>query len=146
MAMQKRHLQQQHQSQRIFSASEVAEYEYCSLAWWYESYESLSQLDSEELFARMVELEDMHGQQATTLPEYQVIEHLLLRQGAFSEGREQHREHAAEVAELEEERAGRVAIAGTGGIDHTRRMLMLAVALVIIALILIGASFIFMGH
>jgi hypothetical protein len=97
----------QQQKQRIFTASEVAEYEYCQLAWWHEQYEPLASADTEELFARMVELEHDHGPQATTLPEYQVIEQLLLRCGAFEEGQKQHREHAQAVAEIAEERASR---------------------------------------
>ena len=93
----------QQQKQHIFTASEVAEYEYCPLAWWHKQYEPLASADTEELFARMVELEHDHGPQATTLPEYQVIEQLLLRRGAFEEGQKQHRKHAQAVAEIAEE-------------------------------------------
>src|SRR5260370_30868434 len=94
---QQRHTRQQPkllQSQRIFTASEVAEYEYCPLVWWYEQYEPLATADTEELFARMVELDHDHGPQATTLPEYQVIEQLLVRRGAFEQGQQHHHEHA----------------------------------------------------
>src|SRR5690349_18114371 len=99
---QSRSQQKQIHSQRVFTASEVAEYEYCSLVWWYEQYEPLARADTEELFARMVELEHDHGPQATTLPEYQVIEQLLVRRGAFEQGLEQHHEHAQAVAEIAE--------------------------------------------
>ena len=85
--------------QRLFTASEVAQFEYCPLVWWHEQFEPLAQADKEELFARMVELEYEHGAQATALPEYQMIEQLLLRRGAFEEGRQQHLEHAGEVEE-----------------------------------------------
>jgi hypothetical protein len=95
----------QQQKQCIFTASEVAEYEYCPLAWWHEQYGPLAAADTEELFARMVESEHDHGPQATTLPEYQVIEQLLLQRGAFEKGQEQHREHAQTVAEIAEERS-----------------------------------------
>ena len=81
-----RQSRQQHklsQSQRIFTASEVAEYEYCPLTWWYEQYESFVTADTEELFAHTVALEHAHGPQATTLPEYQMIEQLLLRRVIF---------------------------------------------------------------
>src|SRR5438270_3796414 len=96
--------QAQTKKQRLFTASEVAEFEYCSLAWWYEQYEPLAQVDTEELFARLVELEHEHGSQAPTLPEYQVVEQLLLRKGAFDEGRQQHLEHAEEVEKVQAER------------------------------------------
>lgn len=89
--------------QRLFSASEVAQFEYCPLEWWHAQFEPLAQFDNEELFARMVELEYEHGAQAITLPEYQMIEQLLLRRGAFEEGRQQHIDHASDVEEIEEE-------------------------------------------
>src|SRR5215469_595767 len=88
---------------RIFTASEVAEYEYCPLVWWHEQFEPLAHADTEELFARLVELEHEHGTQAPALPEYCMVEQLLLRRGAFDEGRQQHREHAEDVEEIEEE-------------------------------------------
>ena len=50
-------MQQSSQTQqRRFTASEVAEYEYCPLVWWHEQYEPLSKADTEELFARLVEM------------------------------------------------------------------------------------------
>ena len=61
----------------------------------------MAQTDTEEQFARLVELEHEHGAQAPALPEYQVIEQLLVRKGAFEGGREQHIEHAEEVEEAE---------------------------------------------
>ena len=85
--MQRRTQQQQHQSQRLFTASEVAEYEYCPLVWWHEQYDTLNDADDEELFAEMVAMEQDYGNQAPALPEYQVIERLLLRRGAFEIGR-----------------------------------------------------------
>jgi len=87
----------------MFTASEVAEFEYCPLAWWYEQYENWAQVESEELFARLVELEHEHGARASALPEYRLIEQLLLRQGAFERGRQQHQEHAGTVADIDEE-------------------------------------------
>ena len=127
-------LQQRH-SQRIFTASEVAEFEYCSLAWWYEQYEPASSEDTEELFARLVELEHEHDAHAPTLPEYQMLEQLLLRRGAFDEGRQQHLAHAEEVAEIEDERA---AVPSTGSL--TRRLVTIAVVLLVLALVLIALS------
>lgn len=88
---------------RVFTASEVAEFEYCPLAWWHEQFEPWAQAESEELFARLVELEHEHGAQAPALPEYHLIEQLLLRQGAFDEGQRQHQEHAEAVEDIAEE-------------------------------------------
>lgn len=120
---------------RLFTASEVAEFEYCPLVWWHEQFEPLSQSDTEELFARLVELEHEYGQQATALPEYDMVEKLLLRAGAFEEGRQQHADHADEVAEIEEE--GRGAIS-TG---RSSRLLTIVVAvLVVLAVLLIAAA------
>ncbi|GCE13853.1 hypothetical protein [Tengunoibacter tsumagoiensis] len=88
--------------QRVFTASEVAEYEYCPLVWWYEQYEPLVNVNDEDLFAYLVEMEEDYGAQAPALPEYQVTEHLLVRRGAFEQGRQQHQDHAAEVEALHE--------------------------------------------
>jgi hypothetical protein len=86
---------------RIFTASEVAEFEYCALVWWHEQFEPWAQEESEALFARLVELEHEHNAQAPGLPEYRMIEQLLLRRGAFEEGRRQHQEHAEAVEDIE---------------------------------------------
>ena len=126
---------QQHNSQRIFTASEVAEFEYCPLAWWYDQFEPAAQEDTEELFARLVELEHEHDTQAPTLPEYQMIEQLLVRRGAFEQGQQQHLDHAEEVTELEEER---VTVPSPN--SAMRRVMVLALVLIVIALILIVAS------
>jgi len=138
---QQRQSQQQHkqlQSQRIFTASEVAEYDYCPLVWWYEQYEPLVNADTEELFARMVELEHDHGSQATAVPEYQVIEQLLLRRGAFEEGQQQHREHAQAVAEIAKERTSTPGLS-----DQLRRTIRLVIiAIVVLAILLMIASLI----
>lgn len=121
--------------QRRFTASEVAEFEYCPLVWWHEQFEPLAQADTEELFARLVELEHEYGSQATTLPEYDTIEKLLLRAGAFDEGRQQHADHAEEVAEIEEE----ARVSASAG--RYRRVLTIAIAtLVILAALLIVAA------
>jgi hypothetical protein len=126
---------QQHNSQRIFTASEVAEFEYCPLVWWYDQFEPAAQEDTEELFARLVELEHEHDTQAPMLPEYQMIEQLLVRRGAFEQGQQQHLDHAEEVSELEEER---VTIPSAS--NAMRRVMVFAVVLIVIALILIVAS------
>lgn len=137
MMIQRR--RQQHTSQRIFTASEVAEFEYCPLVWWYEQYEHLAHANSEELFAQLVELEQQNGQQATSLPEYQVIEQLLVRRGAFEEGRQQHLEHAEEVAEIEDER-----IEVSQSSTKMRSLAIAAGIILVLALLLIAAAFVLM--
>src|SRR5947209_11724181 len=129
--MQRRQ-QVQTKRQRLFTASEVAEFEYCPLAWWHEQFEPLAQVDTEELFARLVELEQEHGSEAPTLPEYRMVEQLLVREGAFDEGREQHLEHAEEVAEVQEER-----ITTSRGTSNARLLLWVEIALLVIAALLI---------
>ncbi len=121
--------------QRRFTASEVAEYEYCPLVWWHEQFEPLAAADSEELFARLVELEHDYGSQATALPEYEMIEKLLLRMSAFDEGHQQHADHAEEVAEIEEE-----ARVGVSAGRYTRLLTIVIAILVILALLLIVAA------
>jgi hypothetical protein len=135
-SMQQR--QQPQSRQRLFTASEVAEFEYCPLVWWHEQFEPLAQADNDELFARMVELEYEHGAQAPALPEYKMVEQLLLRRGAFDEGRQQHLDHAEDVEEIQEEvrrgvkATGRMRILAVIAIV----MLCLALALVIAAIVL----------
>jgi len=128
--------QQQPQTrQRLFTASEVAEFEYCPLVWWHEQFEPLAQADNEELFAHLVELEHEHGAQAPALPEYKIVEQLLLRMGAFDEGRQQHLDHAEDVEEIQEE--------VRRGVKATGRMRVIAAIMVVmicLALALIVAA------
>ncbi len=118
-------------SQRIFTASEIAEFEYCPLVWWHQQFEPLAEADTEELFARLVELEHENGTQAPALPEYQMVEQLLVRKGAFDEGRQQHLEHAEEVEEIQEER---VVVARRSG---NMRILGLAAAVILVLAVLL---------
>ena len=113
----------------------MAEFEYCPLVWWHEQFEPLSKADTEELFARLVELEHEYGTQAPALPEYETIEKLLLRAGAFDEGRQQHADHAEEVAEIEEE-----ARASVGAGRYTRLLAIVIAILVVLAALLIAAA------
>jgi len=128
--------QQQPQTRhRLFTASEVAEFEYCPLVWWHEQFEPLAQADNEELFAHLVELEHEHGAQAPALPEYKMVEQLLLRMGAFDEGRQQHLDHAEDVEEIQEE--------VRRGVKATGRMRVIAAIMVVmicLALALIVAA------
>jgi len=125
----------QHKSQQLFTASEIAEFEYCPLVWWHQQFEPMASADTEELFARLVELEYEHDTQAPSVPEYQMIEQLLVRKGAFDEGQQQHREHAEEVERVQEER---ITTGQTGG--QTRTVAILAVALLVLAVILLVAA------
>src|SRR5215467_3963213 len=118
--------------QRLFTASEVAQFEYCPLVWWHEQFEPLAQSNNEELFARMVELEYEHGVQAPTLPEYQMIEQLLLRRGAFEEGRQQHLDHAEEVEEIQEEVRREVKASGRARILAVLALVLLCLALALV--------------
>ena len=131
----KQQRQQTQTRQRLFTASEVAEFEYCPLVWWHEQFEPLAQAGNEELFARLVELEHEHGAQAPALPEYRVVEQLLLRRGAFEEGQRQHLDHAEDVEEMREE--ARRGVKATG---RMRVITVIAVILVCLALALIVAS------
>src|SRR5437660_8483420 len=119
---------------RLFRASEVAEFEYCPLAWWHEQFEPMAQAHTEDQFARLVELEHEHGGQAPALPEYQVVEQLLVRKGAFDEGRQQHIEHAEEVEEAQQVPASMMT---TG---RTRIVVTLILVVLVIAFLLIVAA------
>lgn len=131
--------QQQYQSQRLFTASEIAEYEYCPLVWWHEQYDTLNDAGDEELFAEMVAMEQDYGNQAPALPEYQVIERLLLRRGAFEEGRQQHLEHAEEVEEAEEIAEEQLRTSDSG--FAMRKLVLAVIVLMVLALLIIAASF-----
>jgi hypothetical protein len=138
--MQQRQTRQQshvkgQKSQRLFTASEVAEFEYCPLVWWHQQFEPMAEADTEELFARLVELEHEHDSQAPALPEYQMVEQLLVRKGAFDEGRQQHLEHAEDVEEIEEE--GYVAV---GRRVNIRVLGLIAAVIVALAMLLILAA------
>lgn len=134
MMMQQRN-SVQHKSQQLFTASEVAEFEYCPLVWWHQQFEPLASADTEELFARLVELEYEHDTQAPSVPEYQMIEQLLVRKGAFEEGQQQHLEHAEEVEKVQEER---ITTGHTGG--KMRTVALVAVVLLVLAIILLVAA------
>jgi len=121
--------------QRLFTASEVAEFEYCPMVWWHDQFEPLAQADNDELFARMVELEYEHGAQAPALPEYKMVEQLLLRRGAFDEGHQQHLDHAEDVEEIQEE--VRKGIKATG---RMRIITVIAIVMLCLALALIIAA------
>jgi hypothetical protein len=142
---------QQKQAQtrtRMFTASEVADFEYCPLAWWHEQFEPWAQADSEELFARLVELEHEHNTQAPALPEYRMIEQLLLRLGAFEEGRRQHREHATGIEENEEdaEELEEEIRQGSQGSTRSRWLAVVAVLLGLLAILMLVLGLLLRGN
>jgi CRISPR/Cas system-associated exonuclease Cas4 (RecB family) len=103
--------------QRVFSASDVAQFEYCPLAWWYEEVSEVAQADEDELERYLGELEARAGSAATTLPEYQVAARLLQRARLFEQGKTQHAEYAMHETEQgtwveEEEEEGETAQEG----------------------------------
>ena len=124
---------------RLFTASEVAEFEYCPLTWWYEQFEPWAHAENEELFARLVELEHEHGAQSPALPEYQMIEQLLLRREAFEEGHLQHEEHASAVEDVEEE-VEEEQRQGIYGMASGRTLVIALCVLGVLALLLIASA------
>lgn len=71
--------------QRNYTAKEISQYEYCPLVWWHEQYDPAVLADNDKLFAQLVALEHEYGSQAPDIPDYQVIEQILVRRGAFEE-------------------------------------------------------------
>ena len=122
----------------VFNATEVASYDYCPLVWWNEQYEPLVQTDNDELFATLVELEHEHGNQAPTLPEYQVIEQILIRRGAFN-AEEESTELDEDFVDVEQEENYSEAVV-TG--DKLRRLQVLAVSTLTIALLFLLVAWI----
>ncbi len=137
--MQQRNKVKRDKAVPIFTASEVGEYEYCPLVWWYEKYDPLVETGTEELFAHLVAIEHEHGVQAPAIPEYQVIEQLLVRRGAFEADGQQRAEHAEQdesAAEMESER-----VDAPDGKDKMRRLRLFALMTLIIAVVLLVISF-----
>ncbi|HEY7418575.1 MAG TPA: hypothetical protein VH593_25585 [Ktedonobacteraceae bacterium] len=125
------------QTQSLFTASEVAEYEYCPLVWWYEHFDPAAAADDDLLFAEMVAIENKDSEQAPSLPKYQMLERLLARRGAFDEGQQQHKEHAEAVEEAEEIARDRLAASEHGA--RIRGVFVFVVVLLLLALLMIGA-------
>jgi hypothetical protein len=78
------------EQRRIFSASDVAQFEYCPLAWWYEEVNELAQAEEAELLPYLEELKRAYGPAASANPEYQVLKRLLVRARRYEQGVEQH--------------------------------------------------------
>jgi hypothetical protein len=123
---------------QIFTASEVAEYEYCPLVWWYEKYDPLVETETEELFAHLVAMEHEHGAQATAMPEYQVIEQLLVRRGAFEADGQQRAQHAEQDEQAAEMEAERTDLSSTS--NKMSRLQSLALIILVIAVVLLVVS------
>jgi hypothetical protein len=86
--------------ERYFSAAELADYEYCPLAWWEEQTNALADLTPEELSEHIADLRQRYGENAMVLPEYQLVLRLLARHDVLDEGRAAHEAHAGQVAAL----------------------------------------------
>ncbi len=139
--MQQKNKVKRDKALQIFTASEVAEYEYCPLVWWYEKYEPLVETGTEELFAHLVAMEHKHGAQATAIPEYQVIEQLLVRRGAFEADGQQKAENAEQdedAAEMEAERSDVSTAAHKARRLQLFALISLAIGIVCLALALLG--------
>jgi hypothetical protein len=78
------------EQRRIFSASDVAQFEYCPLAWWYEEMNELAQAEEAELLPHLEELKRAYGPAASANPEYQVLKRLFVRARRYEQGIEQH--------------------------------------------------------
>ncbi len=130
---------QQHQSQQLFTATELADFEYCPLLWWHEQFEPATHEDTENLFARLVELEHEHETLAPSIPEYQLIEQLLMRRGAFepAELQSEPAEHEMEPEKMEEEHAP-IAIAPER--ISSRRILVILLAMGLLGLLLMAGA------
>lgn len=118
---------------RIFSASDLAQFEYCPLAWWYEEVSDLAQADQEELAGRLKELEDEYGTSAISSPEYQVIKRLFDRAGRFAQGHEQ---QAADALQRQASQTN----AGTIVAPVPRIFGLLVVGLSVLTVVLLGVG------
>jgi len=87
--------------ERYFSAAELADFEYCPLAWWEEQTNSLADLTPMELAAHLDELRQRYGENAALLPEYQLVVRLQSRHGVLDAGHAAHEAHANQVATSE---------------------------------------------
>ncbi len=132
-----RRFRSQAQTGTSFGAEEVAEYEYCPLIWWNNRFGSYGFEDNEALFAQMVQLEQEYGADAPIVPEYQMLEQLLLQNGAFDE--ETHQK--ATFTEQLDEGDKALASADFPTTGYTRRLLILATVLLVLAAICIGITF-----
>src|ERR1051326_1430364 len=119
------------EQRRLFSASDLAQFEYCPLAWWYEEVSELAQADEDELAQRLEELEDEYPASARAQPEYQVIERLRERATRFAHGRDQHGSDAAQ-------RQVRQTAASPISTPVPRVFGVIVVALVVLTVVLLG--------
>lgn len=64
---------------RLVTADEIARFEFCPLAWWYDRTHPLAQAAPTEIEQRRLVLETVYGPGAKDLPEYQMLTHLKIR-------------------------------------------------------------------
>ncbi len=130
------------QSQRYFTVSEVAEYNYCQLVWWYEQNEPLVRADNDELYAHLVEIEQEYGAQAPSHPDYQFIEQLLIRNGEF-DGKEMVEPDEPGGAELEHTDSvyeGTESITVSDDLRYKMRMVVIGLIIIGMALMILGMT------
>ncbi|GHO87842.1 hypothetical protein [Dictyobacter formicarum] len=121
---------------RTYSAKEIAQYEYCPLVWWHEQYDPVVHADNDELFAQMVEIEQEYGSQAPEVPDYQVIEQILVRRGAF-----EHDFHTAkQLPEMDDEALEEEYEEVVESHPKVRRLLALALVTLGFGIVLVGLS------
>ncbi|GLV58893.1 hypothetical protein KDH_57210 [Dictyobacter sp. S3.2.2.5] len=121
---------------RAYNATEIAQYEYCPLVWWHEQYDPIVHANNEELFAQMVEIEQEYGSQAPHVPDYQVIEQILVRRGAF----EQEYQATRQLPEMDDEALEEEYDEAVGNHPRVRRLLSLALVMLGFGIVLVGLS------
>src|SRR5260370_1061588 len=124
----------------LFSAADVADYEYCSLAWWHDHFEPLALAETEDLVAHLIELEEAFENQAPLQPDYRVIEQLLKRRGAFQHEQEQHHAYSDTVADHISKPSR---IPAEARARHMRRLLFTALLLLLLAIALIVTTLVY---
>lgn len=68
--------------QRLIAAAELARFETCPLAWWYDRAHPLAQASGAEIARRLAVLAAVYGPGAPALPEYQLLSDLAARVAA----------------------------------------------------------------
>jgi CRISPR-associated exonuclease Cas4 len=125
----------------LFSATDVSDYEYCSLAWWHDHFEPLALAETDDLVAHLVALEEEFENQAPLQPDYRVIEQLLKRRGAFQYEQEPHHAYSNSLAASTTSKSS--LITEEARTRHTRRLFFTALLLLLLAIALIATAFLY---
>ena len=136
--------------QRIFSASDVAQFEYCPLAWWYEEVNELAQAEEDELLLHLEELKRAYGPAASANVEYQVLKRLLVRARYYERGIAQHARYplpqeapdglpeAEEQAEQDQDEAGSEVPLALPPVPRIFALIVVGLVLVTVGLLIFG--------